>query len=64
MKNSAKGRLAVIMNKKTDKMELINQATFEQERQSLLREVWRDGRFIIHESFQDIRERALNSIKE
>lgn len=57
MKNSAKGRLAVLRG--TDgELTLINQATPEQEAASLLREVWRDGQFVAMDTFKTIRDRA------
>jgi nicotinamide phosphoribosyltransferase len=58
MKNSAKGRLAVLNT--DDGLTLINQATPEQEAQSLLRPVWRDGKFIVREGFDVIRERLAS----
>lgn len=56
MKNSARGRLAVVSNEGND-IELINQASPEQEASSLLRPVWRDGSFIVRDTFADIRAR-------
>jgi len=38
-------------------LELINQATAQQESDSLLRPVWRDGRFLVRQTFPEIRER-------
>ena len=61
MKNSAKGRLAVLHNE-NGKIYLQDQATPEQEIKSLLRSVWVNGKFLIKESFQTIRERALNNL--
>jgi nicotinamide phosphoribosyltransferase len=61
VKNSAKGRLAVLRND-LGAMELVNEATPAQEAASLLRPVWRDGKFIVHESFREIRERALGGV--
>lgn len=58
MKNSAKGRLAVVRGA-DGALLLVNQATAEQERASLLRTVWRDGAFLLRESFDVIRSRAL-----
>lgn len=57
MKNSAKGRLAVLRGA-SGELELVSQATAQQESDSLLRPVWRDGSFIIRESFSDIRARV------
>ena len=59
MKNSAKGRLAVLRNG-AGKLCLVNQATQEQEARSSLRTVWRDGSFIIQEDYKTIRTRALS----
>ena len=56
MKNSAKGRLAVLRGADGE-LELINQATAQQESDSLLRPVWRDGRFLVRQTFPEIRER-------
>ena len=52
MKTSARGRLAV-----TPDFQLINCATAEQEAQSILQPVWRDGRFIEEDTFDNIRGR-------
>lgn len=60
MKNSARGRLAVMRARNGD-LEVINQAPKYMEDQSMLREVWRDGAFVVKESFQTIRERAKNA---
>jgi nicotinamide phosphoribosyltransferase len=61
MKNSAKGRLAVFKNAE-GKLELISQATPEQEAQSVLQPVWVDGKFIYEEGFDVIRTRALGDL--
>lgn len=58
MKNSAKGRLAVLRGDSGD-LVLINQATPQQEADSLLRPVWRNGAFLIRDSFDAIRARSL-----
>lgn len=58
MKNSAKGRLAVLPTA-TGGMHLVNQASPELEAASLLRPVWRDGEFIVRDSFDAIRTRLL-----
>ena len=55
-KKSAKGRLAVVMGKHN--LVLINQATPEQEAISLLRPIWRNGKFLVTETFDVIRARA------
>jgi nicotinamide phosphoribosyltransferase len=60
IKNSAKGRLAVIRNNGT--LELISEATPEQEASSELKPVWKDGAFLKVESYDIIRNRALSSI--
>jgi nicotinamide phosphoribosyltransferase len=54
MKNSAKGRLAVIRDA-SGELALINQATPQQESDSLLRPIWRDGSFLVRQSFPEIR---------
>jgi len=66
VKNSAKGRLAVLRpahgsaQTPTNAMVLVNQATPKQEAASLLREVWRDGKFTVWEDFETIRNRAMS----
>ena len=59
MKNSAKGRIAVL-NGSDGKLYLKDQATPEEEKRSELQPVWQDGKFLVKESFQTIRERALS----
>ncbi len=56
MKNSARGRLAVL-SPQPGRIDLVNQATPEQEGASLLTPVWRDGSFIRRDSFPVIRAR-------
>ncbi len=53
-KKSAKGRLAVIKNAEGE-LELIQQATPEQEAASELKVVWRDGEFIRKQTFPEVR---------
>lgn len=55
VKNSARGRLAIIDGK------LVEGATRDQEAQSELGLVWRNGRFVRTESFDIIRNRALGA---
>jgi nicotinamide phosphoribosyltransferase len=57
MKTSAKGRLSVLRNSEGE-LYLVNQATPQQEADSLLRPVWRDGAFLVREKFNTIRDRA------
>lgn len=57
VKNSARGRLAVARDS-AGKLALIERATPAQEAASLLRPVWRDGKFVVTETFDVIRERA------
>jgi nicotinamide phosphoribosyltransferase len=57
MKNSAKGRLAVLEDYDGD-LYLVDQAEPEEEDASLLRPVWRDGKFLVTETFDIIRARA------
>lgn len=59
MKNSAKGRLAVLRGADGE-LKLVSQATPQQESDSLLRPVWRDGSFLIRENFVDIRARVAS----
>lgn len=61
VKNSAKGRLAVLRDNRGE-LALINQATPAQESESLLRPVWRDGQFLIRQSFPKIRERVQSAL--
>lgn len=57
LKKSACGRLAVVRDA-NNKLICIEKATPAQEALSLLRPSWRDGKFIVHESFDVIRARA------
>lgn len=57
MKNSAKGRLAVVRG--PSGLTLINQATPEEEVKSELLPVWRNGSFVRMENFETVRLRAL-----
>lgn len=59
VKPSAKGRLSVIRGA-SGELCLLNQATPVQEAQSLLRPVWRNGKFLQRETFDAIRERCLS----
>jgi len=54
MKNSAKGRLAVLRDE-SGKLVLKNQATEEDEDLSVLRPVWVNGTFLRRQTFMDIR---------
>jgi nicotinamide phosphoribosyltransferase len=54
MKNSAKGRLAVLRDERGE-LTLVNQATPEQEAQSLLRPVWSNGNFVEYVGIGDVR---------
>jgi nicotinamide phosphoribosyltransferase len=60
MKNSAKGRLAVLRDD-SGSMYLVNEATPEQEAASLLQPVWRDGQFIRKYTWDEVRANAMNS---
>ncbi|HWA29062.1 MAG TPA: nicotinate phosphoribosyltransferase [Lacunisphaera sp.] len=55
MKNSAKGRLAVHRSEH-GRLYLVNLATPEEEAHSLLEPVWRDGRFVRRQTFDDVRQ--------
>lgn len=59
MKNSAVGRLAVAVDANGE-LVLFNRATATQESESLLRPVWRDGSFVLRETFDKIRERLAS----
>lgn len=54
VKNSARGRLAVVPGP-DGRLELIEQATPDDEARSLLQLVWRDGQFLRTQSFADVR---------
>lgn len=54
VKRSATGRLAVIRD--GDTLKLIEKATPEQEADSVLQPVWRDGQFLRYQSFADVRK--------
>lgn len=54
-KKSAKGRLAVFADEETGDLYLVEGATPEQEKESLLQPVWMDGEFIQFQSFADVR---------
>lgn len=56
MKNSALGRLAVTRGD-DGALKLINQATPQQESDSLLRPIWRDGTLLVRQTFPEIRQR-------
>jgi len=60
LKKSATGRLAVALNKDGD-LYLIQKATPEQEAASLLQPVWEDGKFLTHQSFEDVRKVLADS---
>jgi nicotinamide phosphoribosyltransferase len=59
-KRSAAGRLAVLTDG-SDELRLVERATAQDEERSLLRPVWRDGRFLQTWSFRDIRENLWDS---
>src|SRR5262249_27660056 len=60
-KKSLTGRLAVLKEKHSYK--IIERATPEDEKNSMLKPIWKDGHFIKRFSFQDIRDRlALTHI--
>lgn len=62
MKNSAKGRLAVLYGS-DGRLRVVNQATPEQENESELRLVWRDGEFFRRETYDSIRARAHKHVE-
>jgi nicotinamide phosphoribosyltransferase len=55
LKKSAKGRLAVLPDA-SGEMYLVSEASVSQEAMSLLRPVWRDGKFLKKFSFAEARE--------
>lgn len=59
-KRSAKGRLAVLPGDKG--WELVQQATPEQETQSLIQPLWLDGGFLNTDTYATIRERARANV--
>ena len=59
-KFSARGRLAVIQQDNT--LKLLQEATPEQEKQSLLVPVWRNSEFLVTQSFDQIRKIAQSSV--
>jgi nicotinamide phosphoribosyltransferase len=58
VKNSAKGRLAVLRDRATGELYLVEGATPEQEAQSILRPIFENGEFLVYEDYKTIRERA------
>jgi nicotinamide phosphoribosyltransferase len=57
VKNSALGRLAVLRDDQ-GVMQVVNNASREQEEASLLQPIWKDGKALVKESFDVIRARA------
>lgn len=55
LKKSATGRLAVL-NQMNGELVLVEKATPEQEANSVLKTVWKDGSFVRTQSFQNVRE--------
>lgn len=60
LKKSAKGRLAV-QRDEAGELYLIEQATPEQEAASELKTVWKDGEFVRHQTFTEVREVLANN---
>lgn len=60
LKKSATGRLAVL-NQMNGELVLVEKATPEQEAISALKTVWKDGKFLRTQSFQNIRETLKRS---
>jgi nicotinamide phosphoribosyltransferase len=59
MKKSAKGRLAVVKHHETGVLTLLDGkegAMFEDADENLLKEVWRDGQFVRHQSLEEVRQ--------
>ena len=63
MKKSARGRLSVLRDA-SGALQLIEQATKDVASCSLLRPVWRDGRFLAREDYPTIRARARKNLVE
>jgi nicotinamide phosphoribosyltransferase len=63
VKHSARGRLAVLRGSDGE-MHLVEQATPEQEAMSLLRPVWKDGKPLLHETFDMVRATARLALAE
>jgi hypothetical protein len=63
-KKSAVGRLAVLPQVVGEdvRLVLINNATPEQEEESVLEPVWVDGVFVRYEGFDEIRNRVLDEV--
>lgn len=53
-KKSARGRLAVLRDE-AGELYLKDQATPEEEAASVHQTVWTDGKFVVHQSFEDVR---------
>jgi nicotinamide phosphoribosyltransferase len=62
-KKSATGRLAVLGGDGED-LYLVEKADYQTEAQSLLKPIWRDGRFIVHQSFDSVRENLAKQREE
>lgn len=60
LKKSAKGRLAV-QRDEAGELYLIEQATPEQEAASELKTIWKDGEFVRHQTFTEVREVLANN---
>lgn len=60
LKKSAKGRLAV-QRDEAGELYLIEQATPEQEAASELKTIWKDGEFVRHQTFAEVREVLANN---
>lgn len=59
-KKSAKGRLAVLRNE-SNELYLVEQATADQEANSELKTVWKDGEFTRRQTFAEVREVLANN---
>lgn len=62
VKNSARGRLAVARNE-SGLLYVVEDANRAQEEASLLRPFWRDGKFLVKETFDVVRARARAELK-
>lgn len=63
MKKSAVGRLAALPNGNGSYYR-VDRATPEEEAASVLRPIWRNGHFLVYESYEQLRQRARQSLIE
>ncbi len=61
-KKSAKGLIAVHKNKATGKLEYKDECTWQEEAEGELKTVFKDGKLLVDDSLQTIRDRIKNSL--